>query len=202
MVTPDDTRSRLLLAAVRVLEAEGEVGIRVREIAAEAGVREPSIYHFFGSREGLIEAAQVHRFAEGQRDLTRDFDARVRQCSSRDEMVQAFRAMLRVAFRRRAAERAVRVNVLGSTQSRPSLAAQLAETQRVSGRMMADTLEFAQQRGWIAADLDPLAFSAWFVGQLTGRVLIEIDPGFVDANHWDAISTRAVFAVLGWDDPT
>jgi len=199
MLAPDDTRTRLLLAAVRVIETDGEVAIRIRDIAAEAGVREPSIYHFFGSREGLIEAAQAHRFAEGQRDLTRQFDARVRQCESRDEMVQVFREMLRIIFTRRSAERSVRVNVLGSAQSRPHLIAQLAETQRVSGRMMADTLEFAQQRGWITSDLDPLAFAAWFVGQLTGRVLIEMDPGFVNADHWDAVATRAVFSVLGWD---
>lgn len=199
MSETEDTRTRLLKAAVRVIDAQGEVAIRVREIAAEADVREPSIYHFFGSREGLIEAAQAHRFAEGQRDIARQFDTAVRLCRSSDDLVAAFIVMLRHVFTKRAAERSARVSVLGSAQTRPGLAVQLLATQRVSGSMMADTISFAQRQGWIPADVDPLAFSMWFVGQITGRVLVEMAPDFIDGNHWNLVSTRAVLGALGLD---
>ena len=202
MTTPDDTRTRLLLAAVSVIETEGEVGIRVRDVAAAAGVREPSIYHFFGSRDGLIEAAQEHRFDEAQRSIANRFDEAVRKCGTKDEVVQLVSDFVRLALRTGQGNRAVRISVLACAQTRPTLAARLAERQAESGQIMADALAFAQERGWIDAELDTLAFAAWLVGQTTGRVLIETAPDVVNADHWDAISLRAVFSVLGWDPPT
>jgi AcrR family transcriptional regulator len=56
------TRQRLLDRTIEVIEAEGVPGVRVQPIAAAAGVAVPSVYHFFGSKEGLIEAAQAERY--------------------------------------------------------------------------------------------------------------------------------------------
>ena len=51
----------LIEATVRVLETEGEAGVRVAAICDRVGVSYGSVYHHFGDREGLIRAAQFAR---------------------------------------------------------------------------------------------------------------------------------------------
>lgn len=52
-----DRRSALLDATITVIARRGVRGLRVQEVAAEAGVSVPLLYHYFGSREGLLTAA-------------------------------------------------------------------------------------------------------------------------------------------------
>ena len=52
-----DRRAQLLDATIVVIARRGVRGLRVQEVAAEAGVSVPLLYHYFGSREGLLEAA-------------------------------------------------------------------------------------------------------------------------------------------------
>lgn len=52
-----DRRSDLLDATITVIARRGVRGLRVQEVAAQAGVSVPLIYHYFGNREGLLSAA-------------------------------------------------------------------------------------------------------------------------------------------------
>lgn len=193
-----DTRERLLRAAIDVLAQDGERAIRVRDIAAQAGVTEPSLYHFFGSREGLIAAAQATRFREGQLEGMWRFADAVRDARSVDDFIAAVRNSLSWAYlpeRRQA--RSTRIDVLGSAQSRPALAAELAAAQREVNEVMADIIEAAQLRGWARTDVNPRVLAAWIMGQITGRVFIEIDPELADSTEWNDISIDAVLTAFG-----
>ncbi len=50
----------ILDAAARRMAAVGPAGLRLQDVAADAGISHPTILHHFGSREGLV-AAVVHR---------------------------------------------------------------------------------------------------------------------------------------------
>ena len=50
------TRERTLAAAARLLGKEGTTGLSVRRIASEAGVSTIAIYHYFGGKDGILEA--------------------------------------------------------------------------------------------------------------------------------------------------
>ncbi|GAA0582353.1 TetR/AcrR family transcriptional regulator [Kribbella sandramycini] len=52
-----DRRTQLLQATIAVIARRGVRGMRVQEVAADAGVSVTLLYHYFGSREGLLEAA-------------------------------------------------------------------------------------------------------------------------------------------------
>ena len=58
-----DRRELLLGAAVRHLDTASAESLRVGAIAEEAGVAVGLINHYFGSRDGLIAAAQQRRIA-------------------------------------------------------------------------------------------------------------------------------------------
>jgi AcrR family transcriptional regulator len=59
-----DTRTALLAAALEVLEHEGEAAFSTRAVCAMAGVTAPTLYHHFGSADGLLSAAISEAFAQ------------------------------------------------------------------------------------------------------------------------------------------
>src|SRR5260370_11343639 len=52
----EDTRRRILDAALEVFAAEGYEGASTRRLAERAGVNLPAIPYYFGSKEGLYRA--------------------------------------------------------------------------------------------------------------------------------------------------
>ncbi|MEU3269260.1 TetR/AcrR family transcriptional regulator [Saccharomonospora sp. NPDC006951] len=51
-----DTRSRLLDAAAELIAADPGEDFSLRKVCEAVGVKMPTLYHFFGSKQGLIEA--------------------------------------------------------------------------------------------------------------------------------------------------
>jgi AcrR family transcriptional regulator len=54
---PRDNRAAILEAAARTIARRGVRGLRVEDVAAEAGVSAPLLYYHFESRSGLVRAA-------------------------------------------------------------------------------------------------------------------------------------------------
>jgi AcrR family transcriptional regulator len=55
-----DSREAILAAVTRVIAQRGVRGLRVEDVAGEAGVSAPLLYYHFGSRAGLVKAALEH----------------------------------------------------------------------------------------------------------------------------------------------
>jgi AcrR family transcriptional regulator len=55
-------RNRLLLAAAELMDAAQGVEVSTRAICERAGVQAPTLYHHFGSKQGLQEAVITHGF--------------------------------------------------------------------------------------------------------------------------------------------
>jgi AcrR family transcriptional regulator len=54
---PDETRQRILNAAIHVFSEKGYIGATTRAIAAAAGVNEVTIFRHFGNKKNLLLAA-------------------------------------------------------------------------------------------------------------------------------------------------
>ncbi len=50
------TRKRILAATFVVLSRSGHRNLQLSEVATEAGVSRPTLYRYFGSKEGLLDA--------------------------------------------------------------------------------------------------------------------------------------------------
>jgi AcrR family transcriptional regulator len=57
-----NARDRLLLAAAELLQTTGTVSTRA--VCERAGVQAPTLYHHFGSKQGLIDAVANHGFTQ------------------------------------------------------------------------------------------------------------------------------------------
>lgn len=53
--TADDPRSAILGAAADLFARQGYAGTSTREIAAAVGLRQPSLFHYFSSKEAILE---------------------------------------------------------------------------------------------------------------------------------------------------
>ncbi len=56
MTQPGDKRQQILAAAVRVFAARGYEATRISDIATEAGVAYGLVYHYFSSKDAVLEA--------------------------------------------------------------------------------------------------------------------------------------------------
>jgi AcrR family transcriptional regulator len=59
-----DACAALLTAALKILEDEGEAQFSTRAVCALAGVTAPTLYHHYGSADGLLSAAMTAAFAQ------------------------------------------------------------------------------------------------------------------------------------------
>jgi AcrR family transcriptional regulator len=141
----NDTRERLLKATAAVIDKGGESAVRIRDITKACTITAPSIYHFFGSREGLIDAAQAYRFSRGQRELGLAFSTALYKCRSKKDLTELAHRFLDLMFApERRATRNSRLNVLGNAIYRPELSKELAVAQDLSNKIVGDPLRYAQ----------------------------------------------------------
>ena len=83
MAVAEDKRILILQAAVRVFAAEGYEATRVGDIAREAGVAYGLVYHYFGSKEAVLEAVFHEQWGgSSRRSLSPRRRARTRANSS------------------------------------------------------------------------------------------------------------------------
>lgn len=66
-----DNRAHLLDKALALFAARGYDGVGVQEIVESAGVTKPTLYHYFNSKRGLLEALLAERFTPLDAELDR-----------------------------------------------------------------------------------------------------------------------------------
>ena len=192
-----NTRQRLIEAAITMMEQGGESAVRIKTVAAMAHITEPSVYHFFGSRAGLIEAAQIERFHRSQHDVVGVFASMIRDCTSQEQFFEIVREVLLGTYSdSRAPFRSIRAEIIGSAQSRSALREVVVEAQEAVHAALAEQIEFAKAKGWVRADLDSIAFATWITSLNNGRAVVDLGPKSTVGDAWNQISLDAVLRLL------
>ena len=197
MASGEDTRSRILDAAIEMMDSGGEASIRVATIAAKLDIAEPSIYHHFTNRAALVEAAYVEWYWRCLKPEI-SMETVMALVDTQEEYVDAIIKLMTWGYEKdRHASRAVRISVLGAAQRNPQLANAINDINRQFLGSVANSVKVAQKRKWVRSELDPVATAYWLHGQILGRVVAEMDEGIVDLEQWDALSFEAVSMILG-----
>ena len=197
-----DTRAKLLNATIDAISSGGEGSVRVSSVAAEVGVREPSVYHFFKNREALVEAAQIERYRRSYAEMMVPFEAAALMADSWDDFERSVRKIFAAIYTPARAEvRSIRMNVMGAAQTSPAIAAAVNEINLENTESLARVMTFGQEKGWVTKDLDAMALAYWGIGQINGRVMAEMNPSKVDLEAWTKVSIEAVLGVYRWKEP-
>ncbi|HLK45855.1 MAG TPA: TetR/AcrR family transcriptional regulator, partial [Acidimicrobiales bacterium] len=152
------TPERILDAVSEQLERSGIAGLRLRDVAERLNVSVPSLYRFFEDREAMIAAAYVRDFSV---QTFRDLDE-LREVLADADTLEAYEAGVRRIVdtaqsedRRRSRWR--KLAAMAATRHDPALTSQIAAVQEEYSRQVASLFERAASRGWLRADVTPLA---------------------------------------------
>jgi AcrR family transcriptional regulator len=197
MAKESSVKQQLLELAIETINELGEPGIRVSELAEAVGVGLPTLYHHFGSREGLIEQAQAERFIRGLRENAVQLIALLENCTTKKELLAALSETFNI---RRSAQRSdirwQRLNALGATYARPVLAERITQEHDAIITQVALALLPFQRKGFIRADVDLVALIAWYNGIVIGKNLLEIGNSSVNVAEWERIADEAILHAL------
>lgn len=197
MAPRTDTRQRLIEAAIVIIDDIGPGRLRLRDVAAAVGIKEPSVYKFFENRDALLVAAGAARYARGIVELAQRFLTAASQTTTRDDYYAAIRNVVTASTAPEQIEdRAGRAVAVGLALSRADLAAQIRLVQAESNRLVAEGLRYGAERGWVRSDIPLEVFAHWATGIINSRVLLELDPEMPNANVWDALTSDAILTLL------
>lgn len=195
---PAEGRERLLAAAVAHLDTRGEAGLRVTDIAAEAGVAIGLIRHHFGSRDGLVAAAQQRRVEGATREDLEGGRALLTQVADNEALLTRLAELTRAVIDRdRADIRLARFAAIATAHGRPEARESIGAT---LGELLDDLsvlIMEAQLRGLVRRDLDARAVATFLQAYSLGLIVHDLDPKEPDASKLTDVIVTAVRAILG-----
>lgn len=185
------TAERILEAAITSIEAGGEASLRLDDVARQAGITKPSIYYFYGDREGLIAAAQAERYRRFVLNGLVEAVERTQAVRSRSEFEQLLPSYVEVAMDPAGAlRRAKRIEVLGSAVSRPVLTAEVTSATKRALELTSELARIPFERGWANSSYDPDAIALWWLSTTLGRHLFDLAGDDRLHEQWRAITLK------------
>ena len=207
------TVEAVLHAASDLIAEHGAGGLRIAEVSQRSGVGTSSIYHFFGSRSGLIASAITDRFDRtmgDERSVTRrplsDTFEELRTASSSGctaaetrprahELLRPLSRDVRIAEQRRR-----RMLALGAAARNAAVLDRLGASLRRHMLGLEGQIASALDAGALAPELSPRAVANYCMAHQMGLVINDLDPDPVIATDWEAV-TDAAFDNLLPDRP-
>jgi AcrR family transcriptional regulator len=185
--------------AERLMSADESL-IRIPEICEATGVNYGSVYHHFGSREGVIDAAYDMMFTalaeEGVTALRQVNDS----VGSFEEYVVALQGMVG-AFAsgpERRARRGLRVRVVAASMMRPELKARIGLAQARLTEELMRIVEFGQERDWLRKDMSARSIAVFVQVMLVGRTLDDISAEPIVDGEWAAAMAVLLSELLNY----
>lgn len=206
MVVREPIAQAILDRAISVIEEVGETGIRTHVIAQDCGVTAPVLYRLFGSREGLIVAAQAERYARTlvsfPQEIRDELYSRVALCLSREDLIETvkwiFGSLTKVEQKK---ARMTRLEVIGSAVSRPDLMEAVAVIEKQAIDDLEKVFAAASHHGWISTRHQLRTLLTVWHGLMLGRYMIEISDGDLDGDAWNTATLEALMHLIFNESP-
>lgn len=178
------TIERALAAASVLLATHSASRLRLSDVTALSGVSNGSLVHHFGSREGLIAAAQAVRHARGLDERL----AQSRSLGTDDErLVDGIRDLASKATTSEHDEqRRARFQALAFARHVPELREVLIAAHQGYADSLAQLVEAAQARRLVRSDVAPRAMAAFALTSASGRFVDELLGDARPAEEWRA----------------
>jgi AcrR family transcriptional regulator len=193
------TPERIVEAAIAAIEAGGEASLRIDAVADEAGITKPSIYYFFGDRDGLVAAAQAERYRSSLLNGLDEAVEMTRAANSREEFEAILPLYVDIVMQPTGTHRrAQRIQVLGSAVSRPQLTEEVITATRRAVELTAELVRIPMERGWVTPAYDPDAIALWWLSNSQGRHLFDLVADERLHEQWRKMTlTQLRLAILG-----
>jgi AcrR family transcriptional regulator len=176
-----------------------ELLIRIPEICDATGVNYGSVYHHFGSREGVIDAAYdmiFTRLVEEDLQTFRTVNASVQTLEEYLEVMAPIVASLSSGEERRA-RRAMRFRIVAAASTRPRLKEMIGKSQERLTDDLRVLTEYAQSMKWLRDDVSARTLSVLFQILVFGRAIDDVSNTPVDEDEWGRMLGILFLDLLG-----
>jgi AcrR family transcriptional regulator len=180
----------------RLMNADESL-IRIPEICEATGVNYGSVYHHFGSREGVIDAAYHQMFTKlAEEDIAVLHMVSV-SSQSRDDYVVSVQALIGTfaSGEERKARRALRARIVAASMTRPELRQLIGGTQSRLTSELRRIVEYGQERSWLTPNISAQSIAVMIQVLLVGRTIDDVSTTPIDNAEWE-LSMGLLLAVL------
>ncbi len=184
----------ILKVARDIIENSGEQSLKIADVRERTGVTIGSIYHYFGSREGLIAAVYAQTYSEFALTNIAELDELLDTAKSSEEFLLGIERVVRSTTSRESnAIKRKRIAVLAAAQHRSELMTLIEQQQDAISDGLTAWIKEAQIRGWARKDIDPRSLAVFVQAFTLGRVVDDFGSDPISDNAWIAVVATALF---------
>ncbi len=169
------------------LWAVDESLIRIPDICDATGVNYGSVYHHFGSREHVIDAAYDQMFSDlVQRDID-DLALASRESLDMGEFLERLRPLIAMlsAGPDRQRGRAMRARIVAAALTRPELTRLIGATESRLTAELSLVVTVGQDRGFLRKDVSARSLAVLLQAIIFGRILDDVTDSPIEQGDWD-----------------
>ena len=187
------TAAKLLEFASKELDRVGPAKFDIDSVLRESKISKGSLYHHFGSKNGLLVAVETHQFTKFLTEQNTRLRDRVETCQSAGDFLALMIAVIKISGLPESRNlRKKRIRAIVVAQYDEILSEFLNIEQIKASNYLAETLQIAKDRGWLKPDVDVLATSYWIQALFIGHIMLDIT-GINDLDDaWNDIGIKAL----------
>ncbi len=187
------TMSKLIAVTAKELDRVGLAGVDVDSLLKKSKISKGSLYHHFGSKNGLLAAAAAQQFVTYLQSEGAAFRTLIENCASKKEFLKLIAGVMKITSLKRNREfRQKRVRAIAMSFNEKNLSKVIKAEQLVVTQYLAETFAIAQKRGWIKPDTDLVALSYFFQGVFIGHILLDVTNQVEYDKRWSEIAFKAL----------
>ena len=195
-----ETIEKLLDVTISELDRVGLAEIDIDSLLRKSKISKGSLYHHFGSKNGLLAAAEAKQFMKYLKREGETFRKLIGDCTTKQKFVELVSAVMKItrldsnlAFRKK------RVRAIAMSFNDENLAQVLKTAQVDVTEYLAGSFQIAKDRGWIKPDTDLMALSYWIQGVFIGHIMLDITEQTQHEDAWSQVAFQALQPFLAAD---
>ena len=194
------TIEKLLEVTISELDRVGLAEIDIDSLLRKSKISKGSLYHHFGSKNGLLAAAEAQQFMKYLKREGETFRKLIEDCVTKQKFVDLVAAVMKITrlesnldFRKK------RVRAIAMSFNDEILAQVLKNAQIEVTEYLAGSFQIAKDRGWVKPDTDLMALSYWIQGVFIGHVMLDITEQTEHEDAWSQVAFQALQPFLAAD---
>ena len=195
-----ETIEKLLEVTISELDRVGLAEIDIDSLLRKSKISKGSLYHHFGSKNGLLAAAEAQQFMKYLKREGETFRKLIEDCATKQKFVDLVAAVMKItSLEENLGFRKKRVRAIAMSFNDENLAQVLKNAQIEITEYLAGSFQIAKDRGWVKPDTDLMALSYWIQGVFIGHIMLDITEQTEHEDAWSQIAFQALQPFLAAD---
>ena len=194
------TMTKLIAVTAKELDRVGLAKVDVESLLKKSKISKGSLYHHFGSKNGLLAAAAAQQFVTYLQSEGVAFRTLIENCGTKKDFLKLIAGVMKITSLKKNREfRQKRVRAIAMSFNEKNLSKVIKAEQLVVTQYLAETFAIAQKRGWIKPDIDLVALSYFFQGVFIGHILLDVTNQVEYDERWSEIAFKSLQPFLAAD---